>query len=290
MQSRMKRILFTTMAVALPLLLLAECKSGMAFRVAYNNAPFLVMNRIDSYFDLTSDQERYLKPRLTRLHAWHKKNQMPSLLSFIEDAKTRSADGLSRGELDWAYGKTQSFTDQAVRRGVDDAAGFLATVDERQVGHLAGKMKEYNKELEEYVALPVAERRKQREAKLLKSMRDWVGDLRPDQERKVIALSRTMPETADTYLRYRRERQQQFLALLRSKPGKQKIRQQLVNWSINRNRYYPAYYKRQRDAWEKRFREVVLEVDATLTPEQRKRASSRIDSLLLGFVPEPVKI
>lgn len=282
--------LFRSIALLLAVFALSACKSGIVFRTAYNNAPFLAMNRIDGYFDLTSEQEDYLKPRLERLHAWHKKNQMPAVLAFIKDAKGRSADGLTPGELDWVYSRTQNFSLEAVRRGVGDAAGFLATVDERQIKHLEGKMKEYNKELEEHVALPRAERVKKREERLLKTMRDWVGDLTPAQERKIAALSRTMPETAPSYLRYRRERQREFAALLRQKPGKEKIQQKLIDWSVHRKRYYPAYYRRDQQAWEKRFREVVLEVDALLTPAQRKKAANRIESLLVGFVPEPVQL
>ncbi len=269
--------------------LLAACQSGTAFRIAYNNAPFLALNRLDSFFDLTSDQEQFLKPRLDRLHSWHKQNQMPAVVSFIADVKSRSMDGLNAAELDWAYDKTQSFSSQAVERGADDAASFLATVDARQIQHLEGKLKEYNKTLEEHVALPETERAKEREQKLLESMREWVGDLRPDQEKKIVELSRTMPETAPTYLRYRRERQKEFVDLLRARPGKEKIKTQLINWSVHRKRFYPVYYRAVQDRWEKRFREVVLEVDALLTPEQRKKAASRVDSLLLGFVPGPLK-
>ncbi len=70
----MRKLLLTGL-VFVCALLVASCSVAT---MAYNNAPSIALYALDDYFDLTPEQEAWLKPRLERFIVWQRANQLPA--------------------------------------------------------------------------------------------------------------------------------------------------------------------------------------------------------------------
>ena len=61
-------------------------------KTAYNNAPALTIWWLDDYFSFTPAQNLVLKPALQRLHNWHRKDQLHSYITLLQDMQNSLAN------------------------------------------------------------------------------------------------------------------------------------------------------------------------------------------------------
>ena len=78
------------------LLLLGSCNT---LYLGYNNLNWLTRWRLDSYLDLTSEQDRWLNVQLAEHIAWHRKEELPQYVDFLRDIQTKARDGLTQGRM-----------------------------------------------------------------------------------------------------------------------------------------------------------------------------------------------
>ena len=76
------------------LILLFSCLiiSCSLIKTSYNNAPALSIWWLDDYFNFNSAQNLVLKPALQKLHAWHRKTQLPQMIVLMQDIQTSLAN------------------------------------------------------------------------------------------------------------------------------------------------------------------------------------------------------
>ncbi|MDA2912048.1 DUF6279 family lipoprotein, partial [Nitrospiraceae bacterium AH_259_D15_M11_P09] len=68
--------------------------------LAYNFADWILLWKIDGYFDISAEQERFLEERLTELHTWHRIETLPLYAAFLRRVQEQWRDGLTRDEID----------------------------------------------------------------------------------------------------------------------------------------------------------------------------------------------
>jgi len=107
----------------------------------------------------------------------------------------------------------------------------------------------------------------------------FLGDLSDAQVALVERFVQSQPRIDEVRLTDRKRRQQEFVELLRQYQSSPELAARLrgyfVNWEGGRGREY-AQYARE---WEERLVQLVLDLDATLTPEQRQRVVARFEAL-----------
>ncbi len=83
------------------ILLLTGLISSCGFvKTAYNNAPQAISWWLDDYFDFTQSQQSALNPALSRLHDWHRQNQLPLYIATLKDLQSSvSKVQISAGEV-----------------------------------------------------------------------------------------------------------------------------------------------------------------------------------------------
>jgi hypothetical protein len=80
---------------------LASCIKAFS-KIAYNNLlPKIILQRIDSFFDLNSTQESYLRERIAIHHKWHRTTQLNIYLADLKYLRGRFAAGLTEADLGW---------------------------------------------------------------------------------------------------------------------------------------------------------------------------------------------
>ena len=95
--------------------------------------------QVDSYFDLTNQQEEWIEERISLHLDWHRNKELPRYRKFLIEVKNRARDGLTMSELDEGYARLDQKRVRTLERLIPDTATFLAGVRPEQIDYLEKK-------------------------------------------------------------------------------------------------------------------------------------------------------
>jgi hypothetical protein len=260
------------------LLALAGCS---AIQVGYNNADTLIHWRAGRYFDFEGDTKAEFERRVQRFLAWHRKTELPRYAVFANEMADRLARGVSQADLVWGYDSLQSHLRQSVRAGAGEIADLLDGLTPAQLERFQQRLEKENSDYAKEYGLRQApeERRARRVKRNIERMEDWFGTLTDAQVERIAAYAKRAPLDDQLRDRDRRRLQRELLAMLRAKEARKRLAQWSVAWDQNRE---PAF-EAQRSANLQEYYGMLLDLDKTLTPEQRGRAVKRLRSFAADF-------
>ena len=212
------------------LLLLGSCNT---LYLGYNNLNWLTRWRLDSYLDLTSEQDRWLNVQLAEHIAWHRKEELPQYVDFLRDIQLKARDGLTREEWRDGLEQVELGWQRILDRLRPDAAKLLADLDPDQVEELKSEFQEENEEIAERLEEPIEEREQKRRERRQESLEEWFGDWSPEQLQALEGIwQKSRPEVDETKSRLeRRERSQaEFFNFLNQQPTQEQAEQWLIGW------------------------------------------------------------
>ncbi len=253
--------------------------SNIAYKIAYQTADRLILGRIDSLFDLRADQKSFLEERIKLHLAWHRGAELPRYAHSLSTLRTKSRDGLNRAEVDWLFDEFEGAWQRVVERVLPDAAKFLATVDDAQIRNYEQKVAKDNEELVSFLKLPPQKQLAERQKKFVSNTKDWTGTLSAKQEEKVRSLVPGIPDNTAERLAFRRARQAEFAAVLRTRPGAPALEKAMHHWYASGDASLTPDYRAKTIVWRQKMKEFILALDHDLTPEQRIHAGRRADEL-----------
>jgi hypothetical protein len=269
---------------ALLLPLLAGCSM---VRLGYGQLDTLAGWRAQSYFDLDTAQRDSFGQRFARLHAWHRREQLPEYARFLAETRARAERGLQAEDILWLIDGIKSRYGVMAARAAPDAAELLAGLSPAQVEHLKREFEEDNRKfLREHRSNESAENRRQAQnRRTLKQLTEWFGTLSAEQEQRITELMRGLPLIDRLRHEDRLRRQKEFLALLETRNGDRaafstRLRDWLVNWEQGRP---PALARAFEDSWIKRAA-FYAAVDGMLTPAQRSHLLRRLQNYSEDFI------
>lgn len=264
-------------ALALVLALLAGCSS---MRLAYDNADTLLRWEAKSYLDIHGAQVDELDARIAAFLAWHRAARLPEYVKLSNEAAARVERGLSREDLVWGYDAAVGEAREALRHAVGDGANLLDRLSEAQIVHLESRFAEDNREFaREHLSGTPPQRRKERARRVVDRLEDWVGSLSDEQLERVALYSARAPLLAESRdLEYRRS-QAELTSMLRAHEAGQRLAGWAVDWERGRN---PAYQSMVLAEREEMF-DLLLDIDRTLSAQQRARAVARFRDYAADF-------
>ena len=185
-------------------------------RFAYNQADTLSVWMADEYFSLDGTQKDEFNKRFERLYTWHRYEQLPDYAQFMRTAHGRMQDGLSQEEVLWFVEGFRNRVRALARKAAPEAAALLATVTPAQIEHLQRKFEKDNRKYvrERKVNGTLDERQEAEAKRLIKNIEEWLAPLNGEQEQRIVALSRELPQLERERYAERLRRQKQFLELL----------------------------------------------------------------------------
>ena len=263
----MKSVMKVTLAFALASLL-AACS---ALRFAYETADSYLLYRAKGYLDLDEKGSDELEQRIDEFFVWHRRNALPQYARVSEDAAKRISKGLSREDLVWGYDSLVAHARQSLRVAAERIAPLLDRLTPQQVAHMEKRFAEDNRKFaREYLRGSEADRRKLRAKRVEQRLEDWVGNLSSVQREKVRQFSERTPLYDELRARDRERMQAEFVVMIRKREAQKRLPDWIANWERGRD---PAHL-----AASERFRQeyftLVLEIDKTLTAQQRNRAAA----------------
>lgn len=262
-------------------LLAAWVLSGCsATRLAYENADTFLRWRATSYLDVHGEAADGLDDAIDGFLAWHRAQALPQYARIADEAAKRVARGLSRQDLDWGYDSLVGQGRESVRSAAARVAPLLDRLDEEQIRHIEARFAEDNRKFaREYLRGSEQERRKRRLKRNVERMEDWVGSLSQEQEERMRQYSERAPIFDEHRDRDRKRLQAEFLSVIRAREAQKRLPEFAANWDRHRN---PAYLAASAALLQELYA-MLLELDRTLSLEQRAKAVARLRSFAEDF-------
>jgi hypothetical protein len=265
----------TLAAAALALL---SCSS--VARLAYNNAPPLVVWYADDYLDLTGEQKDWLRERADRLLAWHRKSEMPAIRAWLMEALRLAQGPMSEAEVQGLYLSARASYRRTAEQVLPEMAELLAMATPEQAAALERRFAKDNAKIEKDLSKPLAERVRLRGKKLVEQTEDWIGSLTRDQMALLGAANADLVPIEDLWLADRKQRQAQVLRLLRARAGRDEVLRGLRRMVLEAEAWRDPAYLSQLKSREVAATRMVVALARTLTPQQRAALRKRLGGYL----------
>jgi hypothetical protein len=267
-------IIFTVLVLAV------GCDTTV-YRLLYNSLDSILYHSVTHYIDPNPGQDRFLKDKIDLHLRWHRKVELPKYIVTLQGLRDRMAAGLKKSDIAWIQVRFDRHEADLYNTISDDVASFLVTLDQKQIDRLERTMGERISEIEKESRRSDEDRTREIEKSNARFMEFIYGNLSESQKNDIARMARHSENFEPERLRLFRERQVEFIAFLRKKPDKGKVRDYLSRLIINPERSYPEYYRKPAERREQHAIEAFLRFDRELvTPEQRTYACKKIDTLI----------
>jgi hypothetical protein len=238
-------------------------------RLAYDNADLYVKYRAGSYLDLHGRDTEELDERIDSFFAWHRSEALPEYARVAEEAAKRVGKGLSREDLVWGYDSLVAHARHSLRAVAERIAPLLDRLTPQQVAYMEkGFAADNRRYARENLRGSEQERRERRAKRVQERLEDWVGNLSQAQVERIREYSQRAPLYDELRDRDRKRLQAEVLEMARARQAQQRLAERLVYWERG---YEPAHLEASRAARQE-FYALLLDLDRSMTPEQRALA------------------
>ncbi len=270
----LKRVRKNLMVLGLALML-GACS---ALQFSYNNADSVLRYMAWDYFDLDNEQAETLHQHFVRLREWHRANELPIYTGLLQTAGQRISRGVTRTDVEWATGTLRSHYRALAQRAAHDATPILATLRAEQIAALEKKFsKENAKFSEQWILGEERVRIRKRTERMIDSIEDWTGELTAAQRARVGRFISAHPRNSALRLQERHRVQREVVTLLRRHKNPAELAVPLGRLFSEPESGRPEEYLRETRRWESEMAELIVDISAGLSTEQRSRVLRRMD-------------
>ena len=263
-------------ALALCLLL-----NGCAVSFLYRHADWLMLHKLDQYFDLDAEQRQDVTGRIQAILTKHRLEALPQYEVFLVQIHQRVERGITSEDVDWFYASLDRLRDDLFDRLVIDGGVFLASVSPTQTVALERAMQKDNEQAAKLASGAARDRLKKRADNTVEVVKDWTGSVSRDQRNQIATWSYRLPDSQPMFFRYRRERQQELLNLLHRPRTPEIAAQKLRAALVQQDQTAPPWYLHALQEWRDGIKDLVPRIDGTLSSAQRRYALDRLQRLIV---------
>lgn len=256
--------------------------------LAYNTADFFIERYADEWLALDGAQMAQWRPALAEALARHREDELPHLAAFFDALHAGAASGFDAGRVECLLDAFEDIYRRHFRIAADLATPLLADLGPEQIRTLERKFMEDRKP-EDNSPAAVSRRERKRAERYAESAEWWVGPLSPQQREIVREVTAAMPDTAAQWDAYRARKQDALIRMLRAGADQPAIRRYLTEWLVD-YRDLPPALARAREGIRAQVVELIVRVDATFSPAQRRHFAGRLATVrddLLSLQPRP---
>lgn len=278
---RSKTHLLRCLLLLMALGLHSGCSS---LRLVYSNLDRAVVWRATDYVDLDRAQRSWLRQEARVYLHWHRHEQLPQWASLLEDFDTAVQEGVDPEQLMAFEERAQELITVMLERAAPLTVDLMAGFSDAQIRGFAAALEASNEDLNaDYEDLPVAEQRSVWRQKTRDSLDRWIGRLTPEQETLLVAVSESLEPDNSEWVAFRRQWQTDLLEALDRRKQMDEFEERVVELLLHRERWYSPEYQEVLDRRQPLYRQFAVDLLNMLEPEQKRRLSGRLSSLIRDF-------
>lgn len=206
--TRLARII-VALVVALGL---AGCS---AIKLGYNNFDEVAYWWLDGYIDFTDEQAPRARAELDRLHAWHRREELPRLVEMLQRMERIARGPIAPPQACAFVAEVQDRLNLVAEQAQPAVLALVADLTPQQLRHLEQKYRSDNEKFrKEWVDQPLSTQREKRYERMLDRLESIYGRLDMQQRRLLRQGIEHSSWDAQRVMAERRRRQQDLLQTL----------------------------------------------------------------------------
>lgn len=245
--------------------------------VAYNNLPPMLSWWVDDYVDMSHGQKDWVRERISRIMDWHRSHELPEYRRFLEHVLAESREPFTVPKVAGAWRDLRGHYRRTAEQVIPEIADFFLQLDGEQVAQLEAKFAGDNRKLvRDSVKGTPEERTARRVKRFVGHMQGWLGSVSREQREMIEGYYHGIPDLIEERLADRKVRQGEVLALVRARPTREAMVAGLRTLFLESQRWRRPEYQKKIAEREQRFFEMIANLSASLSPEQRAHLQGRI--------------
>jgi hypothetical protein len=242
-------------------------------RLVYDNAGIYIGWRANHYLNLDDAMSEELDERIASFMAWHRAQALPKYAQLADDARRRLERGLQPADLVWGYDSAVAQAREGLRQAAERIAPLLDRLTAEQIAHFERRLADDNRRFaRDNLRGSERERRQRRTQRNVERLEDWVGRLSRAQLERVAQYSERAPFLDEFRSRDHKRLQAELLAMLRAREATRRLPDFAANFDTGREPAYAAAVEASR----REYAAMLLDIDRSLSPEQRSRAAREL--------------
>lgn len=273
MQPRAAIFLLALAAVAL---LLASGCSRLSLLQSF--AGSAIIDEAEFHLELDDAGAAQLARQVDEMLAWHSAEMLPRYAKFLTvQAELIEAEKMDRAAVGQSVAALRALLEELVQGTAPYVAAILVDhTDAEKRRYLEARMKERLDERRAELSEPADERLKERVERITKNFERVTGDLRDDQIAMIRRYAAATVGNNARWLYNRANRQRAFLEFLSRQPDESEISAFVVTILLRGHDVVEPDYKAISEARWAHFRELLVEIMASLSAGQRETASDTL--------------
>lgn len=183
MTPRQKRPLFS--ALLLTLIVLPGC----TLKLSYHWLDWWMQSQLENYVDLNREQTVFAAAAIDDFHQWHRYQALPQYTSFLDDfidTLQQPDTAITRSQVQAWLADISRFWDESMLQLTRPGADLLQQLSEPQLLEaLATAAAEEQEDYEDWQQLNPEARKQKQQARILKRLKPWVGQLTNAQQTRL---------------------------------------------------------------------------------------------------------
>ncbi|RMT97982.1 hypothetical protein ALP39_03447 [Pseudomonas marginalis pv. marginalis] len=252
--------------------------------LAYRNLDVIIPWTLNDYLDMNAGQKSWFNDKLKEHLAWHCTTQLPGYLDWLDRLQQMVDDNqVTDAALKTRTAEAEQAIAEIAREITPSAIELLQGLDDQQVKEMNDALtKDLRKRQDDYLKPPLAQQIKDRAERMDKRLDTWMGPLSTSQQNRVTAWSIALGEQNQEWIGNRAHWQAQFIDAVQQRHSTDfpKKMQQLL---VDRESLWTPQYRAAYAQTEAAARNLIVDVMAESTPQQRLKLMQKIDGVRSDF-------
>ncbi len=278
-------------AIALLLALSTLTFTACGTQFAYNRLDWLMHRYVSSQVTLDAAQSRELRAYLDEFFDWHRRHELPRYAAFLERVADATEQPLSRDQLEIGRREVEEFMHASVSQGAPDVARWLRSLRPEQVGEMFGNFAvKSRKSRAEACERDPEERRADNVERFVDNVERWTGRLRSSQREMIATRLAQIPLEECGEERFAVSERHTFREIVDEYRSRPDFAQRITVFVTRPENRGDAEYRRTFEANRERFLALIVDINHSLSAEQRDRSVRRLRALaaeLRALAAEP---
>ncbi|WP_114783748.1 DUF6279 family lipoprotein [Vibrio tetraodonis] len=166
------------------LVVLSLLLTGCGTKFVYNNLDWLLIEYLDDFVELTTEQEALISDKLDSVTEWHKQQELPRYIQHLNQLIALDPKKVTLADIQRQETELKAHTQRLLRHIASDISILAKQLSDQQVEELVDSIRvRHTRYKRKYQKLSESEIRENYQERLTDNIQDWLGPLTSEQKR-----------------------------------------------------------------------------------------------------------
>ena len=268
----------------LAVLIISVSTSGCTTKLAYDFLDWGLYWELKDYVKFTRDQRLLVKEEISQLIDWHRSEELPQYADQLEKLSKQLKSGITVEQLEESYNYLRGSWQRIVIKTLPAAVDIISNLNDQQVNDflemLIEKEGDDAKKIEKGTHVRTV---KKREAYVSKKIVEVIGLLNEAQKALIAQWAQRMKPTKEFSLAQAIQWRTKMQTVLADRHDEQQLQKNLMVLFANPDQLRSASYRRLIDKNKHLVMQLLLDLNQTLTHQQRIKLVKKINGYIEDF-------